>query len=296
MRPFTAFGRRNWPGRLDIINQVALISQTSKVKMNDLALVSAAIQKQVTRDLGPAWNIDASVDNFEELEDVPLGYWQVIIKDDIPYDAQGIHLNQASGQPFALVKYSEDWPLTTSHEAIEMLVDPSGNRTVAVNSSKPDQGRVLLLIEVCDPSEATRYGYSVNGILLSDFYTPRFLDPVVSDGVQYSFSGAIKKPLDVLDGGYISWWDPVTTHVFQMFVSGTRKQFVDRGPLPTGFGTLRSFADSFTNKHRAEIKKTHPRGLLLTSAISGKKESKIDRSRKAHATVLEREIKALFKR
>jgi hypothetical protein len=134
-----------------MINQVALISQTSKVskvKMNDLALVSAAIQKQVTRDLGPAWNLDASVDNFEELEDVSLGYWQVIIKDDIPYDAQGIHLNQASGQPFALVKYSEDWPLTTSHEAIEMLVDPSGNRTVAANSPKPDQGRTVLEREI----------------------------------------------------------------------------------------------------------------------------------------------------
>jgi hypothetical protein len=70
---------------------------------------------------------------------------------------------------------------------------------------------------------------------------------------------------------------------------------VDRGPLPAGFGTLRSFADSFTNKHRSEIKKSYPRGLLLTSAISGKKESKIDKSRKAHATVLEREIKALLK-
>jgi hypothetical protein len=75
-------------------------------------------------------------------------------------------------------------------------------------------------------------------------------------------------------------------------VSGTRKQFVDRGPLPAGFGTLRY---SFTNKHRSEIKKSYPRGLLLTSAISGKKESKIDKSRKAHATVLEREIKALLK-
>jgi hypothetical protein len=279
-----------------MINQVALISQTPKVKMDDLTLASAAMQKQVTRDLGPAWDIEASVDNFEKLEDVPLGYWQVIIRDDIPYDAQGIHLNQANGQPFALVKYSDDWPLTTSHEVMEMLVDPSGNRTVAVNSPKPDQGRVLVLIEVCDPSEAARFGYSVNGILLSDFYTRRFLDPVFSDGVQYSFTGAIKKPLDVLDGGYISWWDPVTTHVFQMFVNGTRKQFVDRGPVPAGFGTLRSFADSFTNKHRAEIKKTQPRGLLLTSAISGKKESKIDKSRKAHAAVLEREIKALLKR
>jgi hypothetical protein len=266
--------------------------------MDDITAVSAAIQKQVTRDVAPAWNIEASVDSFQTLEDVPLGYWSVVIKDDIPYDAGGIHLNKENGQPYALVKYSDDWPLTTSHEVLEMLVDPSGNRTVATNSPNPDQGRVLMLVEVCDPSEGAQYGYSLNGILLSDFYTPRFFDPVASSGVQYSFSGAITKPREVLDGGYVSWWDPVTTHVFQLFVNGTRKQLVDRGSVPAGFGTLRSFADSFTNKHRAKIKKTKPRGLMLTSAIGAKKkkEGKIDVSRIAHANILAREIKALLKR
>jgi hypothetical protein len=281
-----------------MLNQVALVSQTNNIKMDDLTAVSAAIQKQVTRDVAPAWNIEASVDSFQTLEDVPLGYWSVVIKDDIPYDAGGIHLNKENGQPYALVKYSDDWPLTTSHEVLEMLVDPSGNRTVATNSPNPDQGRVLMLVEVCDPSEGAQYGYSLNGILLSDFYTPRFFDPVASSGVQYSFSGAITKPREVLDGGYVSWWDPVTTHVFQLFVNGTRKQLVDRGSVPAGFGTLRSFADSFTNKHRAKIKKTKPRGLMLTSAIGAKKkkEGKIDVSRIAHANILAREIKALLKR
>jgi hypothetical protein len=281
-----------------MLNQVALVSQTNNIKMDDLTAVSAAIQKQVTRDVAPAWNIEASVDSFETLEDVPLGYWSVVIKDDIPYDAGGIHLNKENGQPYALVKYSDDWPLTTSHEVLEMLVDPSGNRTVASNSPNPDQGRVLMLVEVCDPSEGAQYGYSLNGILLSDFYTPRFFDPVASSGVQYSFSGAITKPREVLDGGYVSWWDPVTTHVFQLFVNGTKKKFVDRGSVPAGFGTLRSFADSFTNAHRAKIKKTKPRGLMLTSAIGAKKkkEGKIDVSRIAHANILAREIKALLKR
>jgi len=281
-----------------MLNQVAIVSQTDKIKMDELTMVSAAIQKQVTRDLAPAWNIDASVDSFESLETVPLGYWSVIIKDDIPYDAGGIHLNKQNGQPYALVRYSDDWPLTTSHEALEMLVDPSGNRTIATNSPNPDQGRVLALVEVCDPSEAAQYGYPVNGILLSDFYTPRFFDPVPAGGVQYSFSGAITRPRDVLDGGYISWWDPVTTHVFQMFVNGTRKQFEDRGSVPAGFGTLRSFADSFTNEHRAKIKKTKPHGLMLTSALGGKKtkKGKIDISRSANAAILGGEIEALLKR
>jgi hypothetical protein len=265
------------------------------------------MQKQVSRDLGPIWNIDASVSVFEKLDDVPLGYWQVIIKDKIPFDAGGIHLNRDNGQPFALVQFSDDWSLTVSHEIAEMLVDPSGNRTVAANSPKPGQGRVLILVEVSDPSEAARFGYTVNSVLVSDFYTPQFFDPVVASGVRYSFTGAITEPRQVLDGGYISWWDPESSHVFQLFVTGNRKQFVDRGSLPEGFGTLRSFTDKFTNQLRSGLKKTPPAGALLTQALGraparrGGKTlmataavSKVDRSTSAAADSLRRQIDQLL--
>jgi hypothetical protein len=285
-------------GREIMLNQVAIVSETDKIKMDQLTLVSAAIQKQVSRDLAPAWNIDASVDSFESLEAVPLGYWPVVIKDEIPSEANGIHKNNQNGQPYALVRYSDDWPILTSHEVMEMLVDPSGSRMVAANSPYPDQGRVLVLVEVCDPTQGTQFGYSVNGVLLSDFYTPRFFDPVAAEGVAYSFSGCIKKPLQVLDDGYLSWWDPVSTHMFQLFVNGAKKRFEDRGPVPGGFDTLRSFADSFTNARRATRKRRLRSGLLLTSAIGPRKrkDGKIDASRKAQAAVLAREIERVCKR
>jgi hypothetical protein len=274
-----------------------LVSETSSITLSALSMVSAAIQKQVSRDLGPIWNIQATVDVFDKLEDVPLGYWQVIIKDNIGYDAAGIHLNSDNGQPFALVQYSDDWSLTTSHEALEMLVDPSGNRTVATNSPKPDQGRVLVLVEVSDPSEAAEFGYSVNGVLVSDFYTPNFFDPVTAPGVRYSYTGAIKAPRQVLSGGYISWWDPVSTHVFQLFVDGGKQKFVDRGAVPAGFGTLRSFSDSFTNEYREELKKTPPRSLMLTAALgTSKKTSKVDTSTEAAAASLRGQIDSLIKK
>jgi len=280
-----------------VLNQVALVAQTSNIDFDDLTVAAAAIQKQVSRDVGPIWNIDATVDAFATLEDVPLGYWHVLIDDTIPYDAQGIHLNEDNGQPFALIAYSDDWSLTTSHESIEMLVDPSGNRTVAANSPEPTQGRVLILVEACDPSEAAKYGYTVNGVLVSDFYTPHFFDPVTAPGVRYSFTGAIKRPVEVLAGGYISWWDPVTKHVFQQFVSGTKKSVKDQGPLPKGFSTLRSFTDSHTNKIRMDLKKTPPKGAMLTAAATGMKvkSSKVDASQKANAASLKGQIAAIKK-
>src|SRR6185436_13761839 len=78
------------------------------------------------------------------------------------------------------------------------------------------QGRVEFLVEVCDPSEDEQFAYHVNNILVSDFYTPHFFDPVKASGVRYSFTGAIDAPRKVLDGGYISWEDTATQHWFQI--------------------------------------------------------------------------------
>ena len=58
----------------------------------------------------------------------------------------------------------------------------------------------------------------------------QFFDPIGASGVRYSFTGAIREPRQVLDGGYISWWDPKSRHVFQKFVVDGDEQFVDRLP------------------------------------------------------------------
>jgi hypothetical protein len=165
-----------------LLRQVALVSESDQIDPGDLTGVSAALQKQVTRDLVQFWNVKATVDAFPQLEDVPIGYWPILIKDNIGFDAAGIHLDE-DNQPFALVTASDDrdvWSLTVSHELIEMLVDPFGNRLMAGDSPKPDQKRVQFLVEACDPPEAAEFAYTVNGILVSDFYSARFFDPIAA--------------------------------------------------------------------------------------------------------------------
>src|ERR1041384_4625958 len=158
-----------------LVKQVALVSESDQVPIGDVMKVAAALQKQATRDLAPIWEISATVDSFATLEDVPMGYWPMVVKDNIGYNAAGIHLDK-DNQPFALISSGDfdTWALTASHELCEMLVDPFGNRVIAGDSPKPGQGRVNFLVEVCDPSEASQFGYSVNGVLVSDFYTPHF--------------------------------------------------------------------------------------------------------------------------
>lgn len=227
-----------------ILAQVAITTESTDVGLDALTRCSAAIQKQVTRDFAPIWQVDATADAFARLEDVPLGYWPVIVMSDIHSEtALGYHVDQ-NKQPFALVKLVDGWETTVSHETLEMLADPFGNRLVSCPSIKEDQGRVQYLVEVCDPSEGPEYGYTANGILVSDFYTPHVFDPEANPNVRYSFTGAITRPREVLKGGYLSWYDPVSKHAWQQVYWGDAPEFVDRGDWQQPTGSLREFIDS----------------------------------------------------
>ncbi|MEU6323684.1 hypothetical protein [Streptomyces sp. NPDC047009] len=230
-----------------LVTQLALVSETSQINSSQLNRVAAALQKQVLRDFSPIWNIPATVDAFDRLEDVQLGYWPMIVKDDIGQPgAAGVHQDN-NGQPFSLIQYSDSWSLTASHEMLEMVCDPYGHRLVAGQSPKPDQGMVEFLVEVADPSEAPENGYTVNGLLMSDFFTPHFYDPVAAPGVRYSFTGKLDGPRKILPGGYISWHDPVSDHWWQQIWFGTdQPRFRDLGRLTARTGSLRAAIDSRT--------------------------------------------------
>src|SRR6266513_3972280 len=184
---------------------LALVADTKKITPSQLTKVAAALQKQATRDLGPLLEIEDNVSGFAKLEDVPTDYWPVIVRDDIKTPgAGGVHEDK-NGQPFALVEFSDQWSLTASHETLEMLADPFGNRLVAGGSPKRSQGRVNFLVVVCDPSEDQQFAYTVNGVTVSDFYTPHFFDPVSESSVRYSYTGAAQRPRSLLRSGYLSW-------------------------------------------------------------------------------------------
>src|SRR5262249_27062034 len=176
---------------------IALVSDPPGVlSFSDLSRTSAAIQKQVMEDLARHWHVQATVDAFPDIQHAPPGYWHVIIVDEDPRLAEspirGFHLDQ-DHQPFAVIQPTDHWQRIASHEILEMLVDPFGIKTMVAKSPIDEQDLVAFLVEVCDPSEDV--SYPVNGILLSDFYTPQYFDSVQAPGVQYSFTGAITKPL-----------------------------------------------------------------------------------------------------
>jgi len=212
--------------------KIALVSKVTDVQFDELSRVATALTMQVSRDVTPLWGIAATVEAFHA--QFPPGYWPMFVVANLPPTEGGFHLTKHN-QPYAKVEVGAHWSLAASHELIEMLVDPSGNRLVAGPELQVQNGhvvenadkRVEYLVEACDPCEAPDFAYIVEDVIVSDFFTPHYHDPVVSPGTKYSFTGALKKPRDVLKGGYISWFDPENQTVRQVKYIGNSPVVVD---------------------------------------------------------------------
>jgi hypothetical protein len=246
---------------------VAVVSLTSDVSTRSLLQAAAAVQKQVTRDFAPFWGLSATVNAFEDLQSVPSDYHPVVVFGDADeligklefaigpnYTSQlvddferdrlgGLHLNAFTRQPFALVAASDAWSVTLSHEILEMIADPFGNHLIAAAHPFDPELRVKYLLEVCDPCQAM--WYPANGVPVSDFYTPRYFDPVRVDRSRYSFTGALEYPLQILEGGYLSWIDPQDSGLYQLPAGGRRPELVaDLAQLARSTAPLRTVVDA----------------------------------------------------
>jgi hypothetical protein len=236
--------------------KVVLVDMTGEVKPATMAAAAEALNVQVTRDLPQFWNVHATVSYRPDPNSIPQGMWPVQLVKSLPPDEGGFHMTKHN-QPYSKVIVtpgSDDWTLDASHETVEMLVDPYGNRLQTSDAITIDQGRIAdaegkyeYLVEACDPCEANNYAYQIDGILVSDFITPDFYDPDVTSDTRYSFTGAVKKPREILPGGYISWVDPQTSEMKQiLWVDPSQKPIIrDLGPAPEGI-SLREFVESKT--------------------------------------------------
>jgi hypothetical protein len=250
-----------------LTDHVALVSLTPDIPTRLVLQAAAAIQKQITRDFTPYWGLRVTVDAFEDLESVPSDYHPIVlfaasdelvrkleyavgeertaeIVDDFERDrVSGLHMNSFTRQPFALVAANDTWSVTLSHETLEMVTDPFGNRLVAAAHPFDARRRVRYLLEVCDPCQAV--WYPVNGVPVSDFYCPRYFDPVLPDRDRYSFTGAIEHPLQILEGGYLTWIDPGDSALYQLGAGDTvETQVADLDALKFSTAALRTIVDT----------------------------------------------------
>ena len=216
------------------VNQIGLVDMTGQIDVDLVHSAAIALNLQVTRDLPQFWPISATVTYLPNPDKIPAGIWPVQLVKTLPPDEGGFHSDKHK-QPYAKViasKADPSWTIDASHEILEMLVDPYGNRmqsSVAIEivrgKIQDGTGQYGYLVEACDPCEDNSYAYTINGVAVSDFITPHFYDPMVTSGTRYSFTGAIKGPRQILPGGYISWVNTQIDEWQQLMYVPSRQPF-----------------------------------------------------------------------
>jgi len=274
---------------MPLTEHVALVSLTRDISFGSLLRVAAAVQKQLARDFDPIWQIAATVDVFEDLTSMPTDYRPVVVFGDCrelagrlefaigeeqaarliaDFEAdrlQGLHLNAFTRQPFALLEASDSWSVTASHEILEMLVDPWGNRLRAAAHPFDPNVRVNYLVEICDPCMTVCY--PINGIAVADFYTPRYFDPVHSRGARYSFTGEIEYPQQILPGGYVSWIDTRDSQFYSLAGGSSEPELLlGREELARSGTPLRALADANTRTPMLAAAELRPARSVMAGA------------------------------
>lgn len=188
---------------------VQVKNKSTVVSNADVMRVVAACQRQIDRDFGPVYGIKAAVRYAPK--DAPLSQydWQLIVVDDADMaGALGYHETTANGTPigYCFAKttrdYGGNWTVTFSHELLEMLADPEINQCVFDQS-----GAKMYAFEVCDACEDDALAYDIGGVKVSDFVLPAFWLSSTPVHAPLSFTGALKRPLEILPGGYLAFLD-----------------------------------------------------------------------------------------
>jgi hypothetical protein len=232
---------------------VALVDMSGTIAASELAEVAGALNEQVQADIAPAWKVVATVGAYPS---APSGTWRIELHESIEVEgAAGFHADK-HGQPYAMVALSDgDWTVTASHELVEMLIDPFGSRlhtAAALSGWTGDSPRVKYLMEPGDPCEEIHY--EVGGVPMSDFVLPSFYRSTPRGSLAaYSHTGSVTEPLQILDGGYISFLDPATETMWQRFVVEGKNVDKELEPPEGRILNLREFFDEQARAYRASL-------------------------------------------
>lgn len=233
-----------------------LFSRSASITYDQCAQIAAAVQQQLDEDVKPIWGRIGTITAFQDEASVPHDYWKVVIEDNIgDPNALGYHTDEFN-QPVAHVAAQggdiNAVSTTVSHEVIETLLDFGGNRLISILhplNSPLNHRRVRVLLEGCDMPEAITY--LKNGLPVSDFITPEWLDDEKTEGTKYTFCGSIDRPRALAQGGYMSYID--TDGKWYQLTYWTEAGPLISGPLDmsTPDESLRETVDKYVRKLKA---------------------------------------------
>ena len=224
--------------------------KTAKTPLGvDLNALIAALQAYVNQHVAPVWGTPAKlIKSNGFIKDA----WAVVFLDNADQPgALAYHDLTPDGLPLSKVfvrttiDNGELVSVSTSHELVEMLVDPAIN----LMTTGPDP-KATYAYESADPVEAL--SFKVNNIEMSDFVYPSYFEIFHKPGsVKFDHLDKVNKPFQLLAGGYqIVFKNGKWT---QTFASATKKK---------------EFAQEDRRGHRSQIRRFLKRKRTSESEVA----------------------------
>jgi hypothetical protein len=207
------------------------------------------INRQISEDFAPYWNLSGTLrlegsstpqPDKRKLRDMRgdavLYIWD---ESDVP-NALGYHASNYRGIPYGFVfidiasDLDEDWTVTLSHEALELLGDQQANLLVQGTHPDGSSRTVYHWHEMCDAVQ--RESYLIDNIAVSNFVLPLYFTPNTEEGSRNDFLGHVHdgetlKSFGVNPGGYVGFYDPElnghSTFMSKARVAGKARSLAD---------------------------------------------------------------------
>ena len=207
---------------------ISVINHTNGTISDQVAQrVIRAMNRQIAEDFDPYWSMSATLrlegksgqtPDVQEPADM-RGDAIIYLWDEVNVaDALGFHDRNFRGIPFGFVftalstALGENWTVTLSHEALEMIADPEVNLLVMGPHPDPNSNAVVFhWYEMCDAVQNETY--EIDGVEVSNFLLPLYFTGSEELGGRNDFlgtqhNGTTLSSFGINPGGYVGFFDP----------------------------------------------------------------------------------------
>ena len=197
---------------------ISVANASNRLDDRDLQRAIRSVNRQLVEDFQPIWGrtwelmLHGSPTDFSDVDSLVEEHVRgeaVIYVVDEPNlaGAVGYHALNAAELPYGFVfLLGDDWTITLSHEAMELIIDPTANVLVPGPDPRDHSNIVLHAHEVCDAVERT--SYLVDDVRVSNFVTPQWFFAGNAPGTRDDFLGVGVNSFDATPNSHLGFFDP----------------------------------------------------------------------------------------
>ena len=269
---------------------ISVVNRSDLISDADLQAVIRAINRQIGDDFEPYWSfgavlrLEGKVGELPDKNSLPelRGDAVIYLWDEVDMEgALGYHDINARGIPYGFVftelsrKLGENWTVTFSHEALELVGDAQGNLLVQGPHPQNPAAQVFHWFEMCDAVQAQTY--KIDGVEVSNFLLPLYFTSDEQEGGRNDFlghkdkSGLALQSFGVSPGGYIGYYDPLTRSQETYAVSDDKKalkRIKIKATNAYGRGYFRRRSEAPANNEDAHMQVVQTGEMVKASATS----------------------------